>query len=172
MATPQVQVKQTAPTPVPAPSVGGAPDMFRAFRGEMDRLFDRFFPGFPSFLGLPRTGEKISLTTPAVEVTESEADYRIAAELPGMKETDIEVGVSGDTLTLKGEKRQETERKDANTYFSERSYGAFERSFLLPDGVDREKIAATFDKGVLTVTLPKTEAAKQESRKIEVKTAT
>lgn len=177
MATTQVQVKPGAPAPAPAPAPAGAPDVFRTFRGEMDRLFDRFFNGFgfPSFpfpsLAMPRVEELARLPVPAVEVTETDTEYRIAAELPGMSETDIEVGISGDTLTLKGEKRHEIEKKEANTYFSERSYGAFQRSFQLPDGVDREKIGAAFAKGVLTVTLPKTEAAKKEPRKIEVKAA-
>ena len=180
MATTQVQVKPTAPAPAPAPA--GAPDVFRAFRGEMDRLFDRFFTGFgfPT-LGFPRLGvprpafpgieEMAGLPVPAVEVTETDTEYRIAAELPGMSETDVEVGISGDMLTLKGEKRHEVEKKDASTYFSERSYGAFQRSFQLPEGVDREKIGADFAKGVLTVTLPKTKEAQQQPRKIEVKAA-
>jgi HSP20 family protein len=79
--------------------------------------------------------------------------------------------LSGDTLTLKGEKKQESERKEKNYTLSERSYGSFLRSFYLPEGVDREKIDANFSKGVLTVTLPKTPAAAAEPKKIEVKDA-
>jgi HSP20 family protein len=86
-----------------------------------------------------------------------------------MEEKDIDVSLSGDTLTIKGEKRQEREEKGDNRYLSERSYGAFQRSFSLPENVDREKIAAAFAKGVLTVTLPK--SAKAAPKKIEVKTA-
>jgi HSP20 family protein len=74
-------------------------------------------------------------------------------------------------MTLKGEKRQEKEQNDKNYYLSERSYGSFQRSFYIPDGVDRDRIAADFAKGVLTVTMPKTAKAVAEQRKIEVKAA-
>ena len=77
--------------------------------------------------------------------------------------------MSGDMVTLKGEKRQEKEDKTENYYISERSYGAFQRSFYIPDGVDRDKIAAQFSKGVLTLTLPKSAEAQKASKKIEVK---
>jgi HSP20 family protein len=78
--------------------------------------------------------------------------------------------VSGNTLVLKGEKRQEKEEKDKNYYFSERAYGSFRRAFELPASVDHTKIAADFSKGVLTITLPKTPDA-QKQKKIEVKSA-
>jgi HSP20 family protein len=74
-------------------------------------------------------------------------------------------------LVLRGEKRQEKEEKEANYYLSERAYGSFQRSFALPDGVDRDKISAEFGKGVLTLTLPKTAEARKQDKKIEVKAA-
>jgi HSP20 family protein len=86
-----------------------------------------------------------------------------------MSEKDIDLSISGDMLILKGEKRQEREEKDKNRYLSERSYGAFQRSFALPEGVDRDKIAAQFSKDVLTITLPKTPHAQQQQKRIEVK---
>jgi HSP20 family protein len=95
----------------------------------------------------------------------------VTAELPGMNEKEIEVVLSDGTLTLKGEKRQEKEQNEKNFYLSERSYGSFQRSFTLPSGVDREKIAADFAKGVLTITMPKTAKAKESQKKIEVKAA-
>ena len=79
--------------------------------------------------------------------------------------------LTGDRLILKGEKRQEREEKEKNYYLSERSYGSFQRTFSLPDGIDREKIAATFAKGVLTITLPKTAEVQKQQKKIEVKAA-
>ena len=88
-----------------------------------------------------------------------------------MSENEIEVMVSGDMLTLKGEKRQEKEQKEKNFYLSERSYGSFQRSFYVPEGVDRDKIAADFSKGVLTITMPKTAKAVGQTRKVEVKAA-
>ena len=81
------------------------------------------------------------------------------------------MSVSGDTLVLKGEKRQEQEQKDKNYHFSERSYGSFQRAFQLPSSVDRDRVAADFEKGVLTITLPKTADARKPQKKIEVKSS-
>jgi HSP20 family protein len=97
--------------------------------------------------------------------------YKISAELPGIDAKDIDVSMSGDMLVLKGEKRQEKEETDRDYHFSERSYGSFRRSFELPSSVDRNKIAADFSKGVLTITLPKTAEAQKPAKKIEVKSS-
>ena len=99
------------------------------------------------------------MPAPAVDITEDDKAYKMTAELPGTSEKEIEVLISGDTLTLEGEKRQEKEQKDKNLYLSERSYGAFQRTFYVPDGVDRDKISADFSKGVLSITVPKTAKA-------------
>ena len=88
-----------------------------------------------------------------------------------MDHKNIDITVSGDVLTLKGEKHYEKEEQDKNRHMSERAYGSFQRSFALPEGVDRDKIAADLSEGVLTVTLPKTAEAQKAQRKIEVKTA-
>ena len=171
MANTPVEVNKTAPAPP------GAPDAWRSFRTEMDRLFDRFAGGW----GMPslrrmfdvepafRYESSFSVPSPAVDITEDDAAYKVTAELPGMSEKEIEVVVSGDMLTLKGEKRQEKEKKEKNSYLSERSYGSFQRSFYVPDGVDRDKIAANFSKGVLTITMPKSAKAVEQQKKIEVK---
>ncbi len=172
MATAPVEVKKNA-TPL------AAPDALWSLRGEMDRLFDRFAGGFamPSlsraFDMLPgaRLGSSLTMPAPAVDISEDATAYTVTAELPGMVEGDVEVAVTGDTLTLKGEKKQETEKKDKNFFLSERTYGSFQRSFTLPDGVDRDAISAAFAKGVLTISLPKTPEAKLEPKKIEVKAA-
>jgi HSP20 family protein len=172
MATTPVEVKKSVPAPA-------APEAWRSFRTEMDRLFDRFASGF----GMPslrrifdadvpfRFETTLSMPNPAIDVTEDADAYKLTAELPGMAEGDIEVALTDDTLTLKGEKKEEKEKKEKNYYLSERSYGAFRRSFALPDGVDRDKIGAEFAKGVLTVTLPKVAGVKTEPKKIEVKAA-
>ncbi len=153
-------------------------DPFVTLRSEMDRLFDRFTSGFgfpslrrmldvePSFPAAWSFGDG---GVPAVDVTESASAYKITAELPGMSEKDVEVSLTEDMLTIKGEKRAEREEKGENRYLSERSYGAFQRSFSLPRGVDRDKLAASFANGVLTVTLPKTVEAQKQEKKIEVK---
>ena len=166
-----VQTKPTPPAPL-SPWEG-----WRPLREEMNRLFDRFTSGFgfplakslSEGLPMPKFSTSFSMATPAVDLTEEASAYKITAELPGMTEKDIEVAVSGDMVTLKGEKRQEKEDKTENYYISERSYGAFQRSFYIPDGVDRDKIAAQFSKGVLTLTLPKSAEAQKASKKIEVK---
>jgi HSP20 family protein len=174
MATTPVEVKRSAPAPAAANT-----DPWMTLRTEMDRLFDRFSTGF----GMPslrrmfdmapqfRTETAFSMPAPAIDIVEDGNGYKLTAELPGMEEKDIELVLTGDTLTLKGEKKQESEHKEKNYTLSERSYGSFQRSFYLPEGVDRDKIDASFSKGVLTVALPKTAAAAAEPKKIEVKNA-
>jgi HSP20 family protein len=155
MANAPVAVKQTAP---PAANM---PDMYRSFRTEMDRLFDRF-----ASWNMQPSDDAL---TPVVDFTESDAGYEMTAELPGMTEQEIELVLSGDLLTLRGEKHCENQRNDTNFYLSERSHGAFQRSFAVPDGVDRENVTANFGNGVLTITLPKTAKATEQQKKIEVK---
>lgn len=170
MADVPVEVKKTVPAEPPVPD-----DVWRSFRGEMDRLFDRF--GFPSlrrmfdFEPAWRPMSSFSVSAPPIDVSEDEKAYKIAAELPGLDAKDVDVSVTGNMLVLRGEKRQEAEQKDKNYYFSERAYGAFQRSFELPTSVDRDKIAADFSKGVLTISLPKTAEAQKQPKKIEVKSA-
>jgi HSP20 family protein len=168
MAQTPVEVKKAAPA--------RTPEVWHSFRSEMDRLFDRFGGfGLPAFRRIfdmePAwpSDTSFSFTAPAVDVTEDDKGYKITAELPGLEEKDIDVTVSGDMLTLKGEKHYEKEEKDKNRYMSERAYGSFQRSFILPDGVDRDKIGADLAKGVLTITMPKTAAAQKPQKKIAVK---
>ena len=112
-----------------------------------------------------------SFSAPAIDMSEDEKAYKISAELPGIDAKDIDVLVSGDMLVLKGEKRREKEEKEKNYHYSERAYGSFQRAFELPASVDRDKIAADFSKGVLTITLPKRAEAQRPTKKIEVKSA-
>ena len=167
MADVPVEVKKAAPAPA------NVPDVWHSFRGEMDRLFDRF--GFPSLRRVfdiePawRSASSFSFSVPAIDMSEDEKAYKISAELPGIDAKDIDVSVSGDMLVLKGEKRQEKEEKDKNYHFSERAYGSFQRAFDLPASVDRDKVAADFSKGVLTITLPKTAEARKPQKKIAIK---
>jgi HSP20 family protein len=167
MADVPVEVKKAPPTETTSP------DGWRSFRSEMDRLFDRF--GFPSLRRMfeiepPwRPVSTFSFSAPPIDLSEDEKAYKITAELPGLDAKDIDVSVSGNTLVLKGEKRQEKEEKDKNYYFSERSYGSFQRAFELPASVDRDKVASDYSKGVLTITLPKTAEAQKQAKKIEVK---
>lgn len=104
---------------------------------------------------------------PALDICERDDALVVRAELPGMQAEDVEVSVQGNTLTISGEKKEEFEDKGKTTYRSERRYGAFRREVLLSADINADKIEATCRDGVLTVTLPKSAAAK--SRKIEVK---
>ncbi len=103
---------------------------------------------------------------PAVDIFEKEDKFVVKAELPGIKEDDIHVSVVGDTLSIKGEKKTETEVKEEDYYRSERSYGSFCRSIPLPPNVDANKIEASFEDGVLEVTLPK--SAKVKPKRVTV----
>ena len=174
----RTQTPQTSQTPrAPAPMQRPGPDLFQSFRNEVDRLFDQLWRGF-GFASLFRavetepfwrgTGE-IGMSIPAVDVAEDEKAYHITAELPGMSEKDIEVNLSGDMLTNSGEKRDEREEREKNYHFSERRYGSFRRSFVVPQGVDRDRLEASFKNGVLALTLPKASEAMQQQMKIEVK---
>lgn len=165
MATTPVSVKQSAPASV------STPDVWRSLHSEMNRLLDRFMSGY-GMTPLPsmRFDVPVGVASPAVDIAESDTAFKLSAELPGMTEQDIQVSLSGDRLTITGEKRQEREEKKENYYLTERSYGEFQRSFILPEGIDRDQVTAEFAKGVLTVTVPKSVQA--EPKKIEVKAAT
>ena len=132
-----------------------------SLRREMDSLWNRFFGETPS---LRRLGEEWS---PSVDVSETKDNFVVKAELPGLEAKDVDVSISGEVITIKGEKKKEEEEKDEHHHYVERYYGSFQRSFRLPTNVKPDKIEASFEKGVLKVTLPKVEEAKK--KKIEVK---
>jgi HSP20 family protein len=136
---------------------------FLTLHREMNRLFDDVFKGFD-------TGMPAALASwPNLEVNATEKDLRVSAELPGLDPTDVEILVEGDVLTIRGEKKSETEDKDR--HFSERYYGRFERSLRLPFEVEDDKAEATFKNGVLTVTLPKSARAAESTKRIAIKDA-
>ena len=167
--------------PVPAARSGHP---LVTLRDEVDRLFDDFFRGWPSIMSFPsrlfdfdpfaRAAEPLAMTlgalAPRVDVAKTEEGYQIEAELPGLDEKDVSVTLSDDVLTIKGEKKAEREEKKKDYYLSERSYGTMQRSFQLPEGVDADKITAKFEKGVLSIALPKSKEAKAKERKIAVTT--
>ncbi len=147
---------------------------FEVLRGEIDRMFDDFGRGFwPSWGRSLRAAapEFPSILTPAVDVVETEKSYEITTELPGMDEKNIEVKLADGVLTIKGDKQQDKEEKHKSYYRRERSYGAFERSFEVPDTVEADKIEASFSKGVLKLMLPKKAEAQKPAKKIDVKAA-
>ena len=138
---------------------------FDSFRQEMNKLMDSFFQG--SLLRPFDT--RVEGFTPRVDVVDTGDGIKIVAELPGMDDKDIEVSLTGDALTIKGEKKEEKEEKGKDYYRSERSFGSFTRTVPIPEGVDTEAVEASFKKGVLTVTMPKTKQAIKDAKKISVK---
>lgn len=105
---------------------------------------------------------------PVIDVKETEKNFLINAELPGLNKEDFKVTVEDNSLILEGEKKTENEDKGDNTYRSERSYGAFRRVFRLTDSVNSKKINADFKNGILTITIPKTEKAKPKAIEVSV----
>lgn len=132
------------------------------FRREMDRLFERFFEGWPF-----KAGAAEGPWAPCVDVSETVKEVLVRAEIPGMDPKDMDVSVHRNILTLRGERKKEHEEKGENAHRIERSCGAFCRSLELPAEIDAEKVKATYKDGVLTITLPKTE--EEAVKKIEVK---
>ena len=145
-------------------------DTFMDLRSEMNRLFDEFFEG-PFGLS-PFSGESSFMGdfAPRLDISETDKDVVISAELPGLEPDDINLSLERNALTIRGEKRAEKEEQDKRYYRVERSYGSFHRSIPLPDEVDQDKIDATFKRGVLKVKLPKTQVAHQKSKHISIKT--
>jgi len=103
---------------------------------------------------------------PSVDIAETDDNFLITAELPGIDEKNVDITLDDGTLTIKGEKKVSTEEKQGELYSRERSYGIFQRSFEIPDIIDENKIDASFSNGVLTVKIPKTPEAKKEIKKI------
>jgi HSP20 family protein len=134
------------------------------FRSEMDQLFDSFFTSRPSY----SPAEAADLITPPVDVEETAEGYVFRADLPGMTEKDVKVSLVGDTLTLRGERKRETESQSGNIHRTERVFGAFERTFTLPKSVRADKVRASYRNGVLEIQVPKAEEAKVREIEVQV----
>lgn len=134
------------------------------FRREFDELVNRFF-GEDPWLPARFFGHQFS---PAVDITETDKEIVVKAELPGIDQKDLKVELADGVLTIKGEKKEEKEEKGENLYRLERSFGSFARSFRLPCEVQEEKIEAKYKDGVLSLTLPKVESGKKTSIQIKV----
>jgi len=138
-------------------------NLFTSLQREIDRVFDDFTRGWPSF--------RMSNAdlAPRMDIAETDKDIEITAELPGLDEKDVQVNIADNVLTIKGEKKAEKEQKDKNYHMVERSYGSFYRALDLPAGINADAIKANLANGVLKVTVPKPAAA--QAKKVEVKTA-
>ncbi|MCX8070367.1 MAG: Hsp20/alpha crystallin family protein [Thermodesulfovibrionales bacterium] len=139
---------------------------FLMLQREMNAVFENFFRDFESFPFYQSSGG----FSPKVDVLETEKEIKINAELPGMDEKDIDVSIHKDAVTIKGEKKLEKEDKGKDYYRMERSYGSFSRTIPIHVEVNTEKAEAKFSKGLLTITIPKTEKAIKEVKKIAIKT--
>jgi HSP20 family protein len=135
-----------------------------AFRNEMDQLFDSFFSNRPLYSGAPAA----DLIAPPVDVEETAEGYVFRADLPGMTEKDVKVSLVGDTLTLRGERKRESESSAGNVHRTERLFGAFERTFTLPAPVRGDKVRASYRNGVLEIQVPKAEEARVREIEVQV----
>lgn len=144
-------------------------DPFFRLQHEMNRLFDESFSGFglpAEFMATPFSGE----TRPKIDMRETDMEFVVEAELPGVAEDDLDVQVSDNMLTIRGEKRFEKKEDKGDEYhYLERAYGSFARSIPLPFDVDPDSVEAVFKNGVLTLTLPKPPGDTARSRKIAIK---
>jgi HSP20 family protein len=148
-----------------------------SFRTEMDTLhrsIDRLFADAwngnfaPSLLSDSWASSKL---VPNLDIVDDEKAVRVTVELPGMSDKDVAVTVDGGELTIRGEKKEEKEKKDKDVFRRERAYGSFRRTIDLPGDIDATKIEAKFKDGVLTIDLPKTKEAQERVKQIPVKAA-
>jgi len=137
------------------------------FRTDIDSIFDRFFgivlPSEKAFWGDAFIG------SPAVDIEETDKEVIVKADLPGLDPKDVDISVTENILTIKGEKREERKEEKKNFHLSERRYGSFARSFLLPAEVKTDTVEANYSKGVLEIKLPKAEPEKAKKITVNVK---
>ncbi|ADH85185.1 Hsp20/alpha crystallin family protein [Desulfurivibrio alkaliphilus] len=160
------------PTRLPA---GRLQDPITQLHREMDRLFENAFRGF-GLSPLMREGLTTpvaagGLLRPSVDITAGDQEYTITVEVPGVVDEDVKVEISGDTMTISGEKKQEKEEKEKDYYRMERSYGSFQRVLSLPDDADADGVAANFKNGVLTITVPRRPTSDKDVKQIEIKSS-
>ena len=133
--------------------------MVNVFEDSWNRFFDPFFDYAPS----------VKRTSPSIDIDESDSNYSLEVELPGLTEKDVEVKVEGNLLTLSSKKSEEKEEKKKDYVIKERRSYNFSRSFVLPENVETEKITAEFKNGLLLIDVPKAEKAKPKLLEIKVK---
>jgi HSP20 family protein len=143
---------------------------FYSLQKEMNSLFDSFFRGFDLAPRALSTGS-MGVFTPSVDVKENEKEFIIKTELPGVEEKDIDATVTNDSVTIKGDKKEEKEDKDKNYYYMERSYGSFCRVIPLKAEIESDKAQASFKNGILDIKSPKNQSAKAKGTKVSIKTA-
>jgi HSP20 family protein len=142
-------------------------DSLMGLQRRMNRLFDDFFGdwGLEPFGGFGQAGREF---LPSIDVAETDKEITVTAELAGLDQKDVELTLNNDVLTIRGEKKQESEHKDAKSFHKECSYGSFVRTIQLPAEVDQDKVKAEFKKGVLKIQLPKVEVETTKAKKIDI----
>jgi HSP20 family protein len=154
------------------PALGGS---LARFHQEIDRLFDQTLRGFDlSPFGFnrplwPRLND--GMLKPTLDLGATDKEYTICVEVPGVDGKDVKVEIANDTLTIRGEKKQETEEKEKNYYRMQRSYGSFQRVLSLPEDADQDGVSATFKKGFLTITMPRKAVPQADVRQIQIQSA-
>ena len=133
-------------------------------QGEMNRVFDRFFDDFR----LSPFQDRDLTTLPKVDIKETKKEVVVSAELPGLETKDLDISITDDVLTLRGEKRQESKREEENYFHMECSYGAFNRSIPLPAEVESDNVKSEFKNGILKIALTKKPEEKRKAKKIEI----
>ena len=158
----------------PAPTEAKAPEVqkqrylgFPELRDELDRLWASIMAPWRPFKAIEMPGGIM----PVMDVYQKNGNLQIKVELPGMKREEVEVSIENDVLVVSGEKKQESETKEADFYRSERSYGSFSRRIALPEGADAENASASFKDGVLEVTIPVRPQTPANAKKLDVKQA-
>jgi len=164
--TPRVWRRKTLPV--------GAEGSLSGLQGQMNRLVSDFFSGsslIPEFFSEPisQISEKIAAFVPNVNVSRGEKEWLVTAELPGMDEKDIEISLTRDTLTIRGEKKQSHDKTEGVYHYVESSYGSFERIVPLSDEIEEDKVDASFAKGVLTIKLPKRATSQNATKKVSIR---
>ncbi len=147
---------------------GGNPIV--TFQDEVNKLFNDFF-GEVSVPSWRLAVQENAALSPAVDLSETEKEYRITAELPGLDVKDVRITAADGYVTIRGEKKAEQKEEKEGYFRRERSYGAFQRVVSLPDTANLEKAEAKMEKGVLTLSIPKKAGAQQKERLIEIKQA-
>lgn len=165
--------RTTSSLPAPRAEVsasGGPVSPILQLHREIDRLFDDAFRGFgfPA-LSVPQPADWPAMLKPALDIQETDKQYTISLEVPGVEQKDIQISLDDDVLTVRGEKRQEQEKKEGGFHRVERSYGSFQRALNLPQDANQEAIRASFKNGVLTITIDKREGnAPRQGRAIPI----
>jgi HSP20 family protein len=143
-------------------------DPFSFLQREMNRLFDDFWGGLEPRLSGSASVAPLVMSWPNLDVHETEQGYQVTAEIPGLEERDIELNLRENTLTIGGEKKDQREQKEGSRFYTERSFGRFQRTIPFPVEIDADKVQASFRNGVLTIDLPKNSKAQDKTRRIPI----